>query len=84
MIKDVPGTSSEYRAEIEHTDSRDQMTVFVEVENGVDRAEAAITLAYHFKERTNMTPTIKVVGIGDLPRSEKKTKRIIDHRFENK
>ena len=84
VIKDVPGTSSEYRAEIEHTDGRDQMTVSVEVENGVDRAEAAITLAYHFKERTNMTPLIKVVGIGDLPRSEKKTKRIIDHRFENK
>lgn len=84
VIKDVPGTSSEYRAEIEHADGRDEMTIFVEVENGVDRAEAAITLAYHFKERTNMTPVIKVVGIGDLPRSEKKTKRIIDHRFENK
>lgn len=84
VIKDVPGTSSEYRAEIEHVDGRDQMTVFVEVENGVDRAEVAITLAYHFKERCNMTPLVKVVGIGDLPRSEKKTKRIVDHRFETK
>ena len=83
VIKDVPGTSSEYRAEIEHIDGRDQMTIFVEVENGVDRAEAAITLAYRFKERTNMTPAIKIAGIGDLPRSEKKTKRIIDRRFEN-
>src|SRR5574344_2817038 len=84
VIKDIPGTSSEYRAEIEHVDGRDEMTVFVEVENGVDRAEVAIALAYHFKERTNMTPQVKVVGIGDLPRSEKKTKRIIDHRFETK
>lgn len=82
VIKDIPGTSSEYRAEIEHVDGKDQMTVFVEVENGVDRAEVAIALAYHFKERTNMTPLVKVCGIGDLPRSEKKTKRIIDHRFE--
>src|SRR5574344_3055768 len=84
VIKDIPGTSSEYRAEIEHVDGKDQMTVFVEVENGVDRAEVAIALAYHFKERTNMTPLVKVCGIGDLPRSEKKTKRIIDHRFETK
>jgi phenylacetate-CoA ligase len=83
VIKDIPGTSSEYRAEISHIDGHDEMTIFVEVENGVDRAEVAITTAYHFKERTNMTPQVKVVGIGDLPRSEKKTKRIIDHRFEN-
>lgn len=82
VIKDIPGTSSEYKAEIEHVDGKDQMTVYVEVESGVDRAEVAIALAYHFKERTNMTPLVKVVGIGDLPRSEKKTKRIIDHRFE--
>jgi len=81
IIKDIPGTSSEYKVEIEHVDGKDQMTVFVEVEQGVDRAETAITLAYHFKERANMTPIVKVCGIGDLPRSEKKTKRIIDKRF---
>ena len=81
IIKSVPGTSSEYRAEIEHVDGKDQMTVFVEVEPGVDRSEAALTLAFNFKSKTNLTPVVKVVGIGDLPRSEKKTKRIEDRRF---
>lgn len=81
VIKKVPGTSSEYRAEIEHVDGRDQMTLFVEVEGGVDRTEAALTLKFRFKEKLNMTPEVKVVGEGELPRSEKKTKRIIDKRF---
>lgn len=81
VIKKVPGTSSEYRAEIEHVDGRDQLTLFVEVEGGVDRTEAALTLKFRFKERLNMTPEVKVVGEGELPRSEKKTKRIYDKRF---
>ncbi len=81
VIKKVPGTSSEYRAEIEHVDGRDQMTLFVEVEGGVDRTEAALTLKFRFKEKLNMTPEVKVVGEGELPRSEKKTKRIYDKRF---
>jgi phenylacetate-CoA ligase len=82
IIKDIPGVSSEYRAEIDHIDGRDQMTLIVEVEGGVDRSEVAIGLAYHFKEKANLTPIVKVVGEGELPRSEKKTKRITDHRFE--
>ena len=81
VIKQVPGTSSEYRAEIEHVDGRDQLTLFVEVEGGVDRTEASLTLKFRFKERLNMTPEVKVVGEGELPRSEKKTKRIYDKRF---
>lgn len=80
IIKMVPGTSSEYHAVVEHIDGRDQMTIYTEVEPGVDRSETAITLAYQFKSKTNLTPIVKVVGIGDLPRSEKKTKRIDDKR----
>ena len=81
VIKKVPGTLSEYKVEIEHVDGRDQLTLFVEVEGGVDRAEAALTLQFKFKEDLKMTPIVKVVGEGDLPRSEKKTKRIIDKRY---
>ena len=82
VIASVPGTSSEYRAIIEHVDGKDQMTVMVEVEGGTDRTEASLTLALNFKSKYNMTPIVKVVGIGDLPRSEKKTKRIDDRRFD--
>jgi phenylacetate-CoA ligase len=81
VIKTVPGTSSEYRALIEHVDGKDQITITVEVEGGVDRSEVAITIAYEFKQKYNLTPLVKVVGIGELPRSEKKTKRIEDTRY---
>jgi phenylacetate-CoA ligase len=81
VIKTVPGTSSEYRAKVEHVDGKDQMTIFVEVEGGTDRAEVALDIQYFFKNKYNMTPKVEVVGIGDLPRSEKKTKRIEDLRY---
>ena len=82
VIKSVPGTSSEYRAVIEHVDGKDQMTLMVEVEGGIDRTEASLAIAYNFKQKYNMTPLVKIVGEGELPRSEKKTKRIDDRRFE--
>ncbi len=82
VIKTVPGTSSEYRAVIEHAEGKDKMTLSVEVEGGTDRTEVALAIAYNFKQKYNMTPEVKVVGIGELPRSEKKTKRIEDKRFE--
>lgn len=82
VIKSVPGTSSEYRAVIEHVDGKDELTLSVEVEGGTDRTEAALTLALNFKSKYNMTPKVRIVGEGELPRSEKKTKRIEDRRFE--
>ena len=82
VIKNVPGTSSEYRAVIEHVEGKDKMTLSVEVEGGTDRTEVALAIAYNFKQKYNMTPEVKVVGIGELPRSEKKTKRIEDKRFD--
>ena len=82
VITTVPGTSSEYRALIEHVDGKDKMTLSVEVEGGTDRTEVALAIAYNFKQKYNMTPEVKVVGIGELPRSEKKTKRIEDKRFD--
>ena len=36
-----------------------------------------------FKSRLSVTPKITVVPIGTLPRTEKKAKRIIDHRENN-
>ena len=82
VIKSVPGTSSEYRAIIEHVDGKDQMTLFVEVEGGTDRTEVSLGIQYFFKQKYNLTPKVEVVGIGELPRSEKKTKRIEDKRFD--
>ena len=57
------------------------MTIMIEVEGGTDRTEVALDIQYNFKQKYNMTPKVEVVGLGELPRSEKKTKRIEDRRF---
>jgi phenylacetate-CoA ligase len=82
VIKSVPGTSSEYHAVIEHINGRDIMTLFVEVENEIDKIKVSQGIATTFKQKYNMTPEVKVVEIGELPRSEAKTKRIEDKRFD--
>jgi phenylacetate-CoA ligase len=39
------------------------------------------SLSLVFKAKIGLTPTVKGVGLGELPRSEKKTKRIFDNRY---
>ena len=82
VIKSVPGTSSEYHAVIEHINGKDTMTIFVEVEKEIDKTKVSQGIATTFKQKYNMTPEVKVVEIGELPRSEAKTKRIEDKRFD--
>lgn len=80
VLKDVPGITCEYKAEVDHINGRDQLTLFVEAEGGTDRSEVALNVAFHFKELNKMTPIVKVVGEEELPRSTKKTQRIFDNR----
>ena len=35
-----------------------------------------------FKSRLNVTPKVAVIALNTLPRSEKKTQRVFDHRAE--
>ena len=48
----------------------------------VDFLDLAKRIAATVKSRIGFTPLVKVVEIGLLPRSEKKTKRVIDERYE--
>ena len=82
VIKSVHGTSSEYYAVIEYINGKDTMTLFVEVEDETDKTKVSQAIAIKFKQKYNMTPEVRVVGIGELPRNEGKTKRIEDKRFE--
>lgn len=75
--------SSEYQIRISHLDGKDTMRIYVEATTGlVDFAELAEAVAEKVKTRIGFTPIVKVVEIGVLPRSEKKSKRVIDERFE--
>jgi phenylacetate-CoA ligase len=82
LLTVIPDASSEYRIEIEHIGGRDAMTLYFETpltspdkRNGLEKA-----VETRFREKIGMTPKAVAVGMGELPRNEKKTVRIIDKR----
>lgn len=82
LLQNVDGVSSEYNINIAHDDekNRDIMIVTVEAEGRVNFEATAQKIKELFKSKIGVTPKITVVPIETLPRSEKKTKRVIDHR----
>ena len=78
----VDGVSSEYNINIAHDEAhnRDIIMVTVEAEGRVDFEQTGQTIKNLFKSKMSVTPKINVVPVGTLPRTEKKAKRVIDHR----
>ncbi len=77
-----PNASSEYQIRISHDDGRDTLRLYVEAEGSVKFDDLAEKLAADVKSRIGFTPIVNVVEIGVLPRSMKKTQRVIDERNE--
>lgn len=80
----VDGVSSEYKIDIAHDDekNRDIIMLTVEAEGRVNFDETATALKNLVKSRMMVTPKVVVVPVGTLPRSEKKTQRVFDHRVQ--
>ena len=80
----VDGVSSEYKIDIAHDDNfnRDIIMVTVEAEGRVDFMATGEKIKQLFKSRLNVTPKVAVIALNTLPRSEKKTQRVFDHRAE--
>ena len=78
----VDGVSSEYKIDLAHDDlkNRDIIMVTAEADGRVDFMKAAEQIKYLFKTRMNITPNVAIVSLNTLPRSEKKTQRVFDHR----
>jgi phenylacetate-CoA ligase len=74
--------SSEYQIRISHLDGKDTMRIYVESTGDVDFATLSKKIAEKVKSRIGFTPIVKVVEVGVLPRSMKKTARVIDERFD--
>lgn len=81
ILQQFPELSSEYQIRISHLDGKDTMRIYVETNGSVDFLDMAKRVAGRIKSRIGFTPLVKVVEIGLLPRSEKKTKRVIDERY---
>lgn len=82
ILGQVDGVSSEYKIDIAHDDeiNRDVILVTVEAEGRVSFDRTSVRIRDLFKSKMSVTPKITVVPIGTLPRTEKKAKRVFDHR----
>ncbi len=82
VIQITNGTSSEYQVMIENISGKDVLTVLFETSlEGEEKQRCEQELAMIFKAKLGCTPDAKGVPMGELPRSEKKTKRIFDSRY---
>jgi phenylacetate-CoA ligase len=82
ILAEFPELSSEYQIRISHLEGRDTMRIYVETDGTEDFLEVADRVATEVKSEIGFTPLVKVVELGVLPRSEKKTQRVFDERYE--
>ena len=82
VLEGFPELSSEYQIRLSHLDGKDTMRIYVETNGSVNFLEMAGKIATAVKSKIGFTPLVKIVEIGILPRSEKKTKRVIDERYD--
>ncbi len=82
ILQKFDEVSSEYQIRISHLDGKDTMRIYVETNGTVDFMDLSKRIAEKVKSAIGFTPLVKVVEEGVLPRSEKKTKRVIDERYD--
>lgn len=81
MLAGIDGASSEYQFMIDHMEGKDICTLFVEAKPEANKYELAIEVQNNFKIKIGIAVCAKVVDIGELPRSEKKSTRVFDNRY---
>ena len=82
ILGEVDGVSSEYKIDLAHDDLKNKEIIMLtaEAEGRVDFEKTAAAIRSLFKSKMNVTPKVVIVAVGTLPRSEKKTQRVFDHR----
>lgn len=81
VLRGIDGVSSEYQVMIDHLNGKDIMTLFFEMLTEADSKTVESDVKSAFKTQVGLSIVAKGVAIGELPRSEKKTKRIFDNRY---
>ncbi|OLF16354.1 phenylacetate--CoA ligase family protein [Actinophytocola xanthii] len=78
VLADLPDAGPEFQAHVHRqADGRDTLTVRVEA---VDRPGLREELEHRLRARTGLRIEVDLVAPGTLPRSERKTRRVFDHR----
>ncbi|MDD4692437.1 MAG: phenylacetate--CoA ligase [Eubacterium aggregans] len=83
LLRDIPGVSSEYQVRIFNQGGKDEVALRFEVEEDADITAVEKAVGAGFKSRIGISITPQGGRIGSLPRSEKKTVRVIDERYES-
>ncbi len=81
VLHGIPDISSEYQVMIDHLNGKDIVTIYFEIDGVNKPTYAEQLLRDAFKSQIGIAIVPKAVGIGELPRSEKKSNRIFDNRY---
>jgi len=81
VLKTIEGTSSEYQIVLDRNDAKDMMLLRFEKQEGFDGTSLEMTVKKHFKTKIGILINTQALSIGELPRSEKKTVRVIENRY---
>lgn len=76
----VDGLSSEYQVVIDHIEGKDNMTLKVETRQSADKLRVSDEIQHIFKQKIGIKIQCECMNLGELPRSEKKAKRVFDYR----
>jgi len=82
VLQSVPGISSEYQIVLDHQEGKDRLTLRFETEPNANLQEMEEKAGHQFKQKIGIKIETEAVTIGELPRSEKKTQRVIDKRYQ--
>jgi len=82
LLSGIDDVSSEYQIMIDHLGGKDILTLFFETALEKDETAALEKIVeQEFKLKIGIIPKAKAVGMGELPRSEKKSTRVFDNRY---
>ncbi|MTV48680.1 AMP-binding protein [Heliobacillus mobilis] len=82
VLRHTPGVSSEYQIVLERIDNKDHIRIRVELANGHSVDEVAKACRKNIKTTIGILADVEVLPHGALPRTERKTKRVFDHRYD--
>ena len=80
VLSSVPGVASEYQIIINHVNGKDTICLRVEQEEGAESDRVRSQLLHGFKSKIGVSVDVELLPLGELPRSEKKTRRVYDYR----
>ncbi|MCL2175819.1 MAG: phenylacetate--CoA ligase, partial [Treponema sp.] len=83
LLATIDGVSSEYQIMIDHLNGKDILNLLFEtkVPMGDEANNLEKIVEHQFKQIIGIMPKAKAVGMGELPRSEKKSTRVFDNRY---